>query len=704
MRSLVFSALLIFGLVGPLFGTIWYTFKLEQRVVESAFQFEMRQLSHSLSQGMADPIWNLFPESGKALVEAIANDPRVLEIEVTSTDQGRFLYAGSPPPTEQVTETFTLPVQYEGKVIGEVRVVFDAGFNDAALVDNRRQIIIAAGIALALALLIVATVIRLHLRLARSLAIEATNARLEAEVAERKRANAALLASEEMLRLTADSLPALVAYIDADKRIRFLNRTGGLWFDIPSHEAAGKMLGEVIDADLHQEMARHSDAAALGEAVRFEAEQQLSRERIRPLEMTIVPHQAIGDMRYGFFVLAVDLSEMKLAEAQVQQMQKMEIVGRLTGGVAHDFNNLLAVILNSAELLRDAPEKSDELIAGIIRAATRGGELTHRLLSFSRRQTLRPSGIELESLLAGFTDMAARVLSEKIEIKTDMARNTAGIWADSGQLEIALLNLAVNARDAMPDGGVLTIACREASENMDGDVLAVVELAAAGFVVISVTDTGAGMTPETRANAFEPFFTTKEVGQGSGLGLAMVYGFVKQSGGHVTIDSAVNQGTTVKLFLPRAEAMPGKHGPAAQEKIHSIAKDQRVVLLVEDQPDVAEVTAKLLAHSGYRVLQAGTVAAAKRLLRENTQIDVLLSDVVLPGGENGPAMIDEARRLHGQIAIVFMSGYAPPWIAGTEDDNSDIIVLQKPVRRHVLATAIERAIGGSTRSVASAGE
>ncbi len=814
-RNFLTSIVLVLGLLTPLLATLWYTFSLEQRLVGDAFQVEMEQLTHSLAEGMADPVWNLFPESGEALAKAVASAPHILQIEVTSTAQGPFLAAGAPPPSERATAMFEEPIVYQGQKIGIVRVLADPSYNNGTLAAQRRQILLAASVAFLFALAIVATVVRLNLRLARSAVIEAANVRLKAEIVERRQANEALRASEtqyrellegstqgmiihkdgrvvfanaaaerflgyrkgeivglsrldliadqdverinsfaanrqegwmefrskrkdgstvwtegtasevmwdggqarlnafldvderkraeaalqdseEMLRLTADSLPALVAYTDTDDRIRFLNQTGGAWFGVSARDAVGMHLRDVIGADLYAEMVRRRDAVPVGETVRFEADQLLEGGGTRPMETTVVPHRALGDTLFGFFVLSVDLSERKLAAAQIRQMQKMETVGRLTGGVAHDFNNLLAVILSSAEMLRDKPDGDAKLVASIERAATRGGELTQRLLSFSRQQALRPGSIDLGTLLGDFTDMARRVLGEKIDIQTGLATDIASPWADAAQLETALLNLAVNARDAMPDGGRLSIECRNANRALDGDELARADLAPEDCVVIVVNDTGVGMPPEVSAKAFEPFFTTKGVGEGSGLGLAMVYGFAKQSRGHVTIDSMEGQGTSVKIFLPRARPMVEQPEGQMSGALETSLKGERpIVLLVEDEPDVAEIIARLAEGLGYEILQASDVASGRRILRERPRIDVLLSDVVLPGGENGPALIDEARRLHGNIAIVFMSGYAVSWVDGSKHRSSDFVVLQKPVHRRSLASAIEQAIAAA---------
>ena len=391
-------------------------------------------------------------------------------------------------------------------------------------------------------------------------------------------------------------------------------------------------------------------------------------------------------------VLEEDQTKRRRAEEQLLQAQKMEAVGQLTGGVAHDFNNVLGIILGNLELLGEAVAASgrtESLRQSAIRAAERGAGLTQRLLAFSRKQPLKPQVVEIGRLVESVRGLAARALGESIEIVVQHGRELWHSYIDAGQLESALLNLAINARDAMPEGGRLTIeTANVAVENGDG----VPSLEPGEFVQIRVTDSGCGIAPDMLEHVFEPFFTTKDVGKGSGLGLSMVYGFVKQSGGHVEIESEVGVGTSVSLYLPRYQG-----GDAAAEDVLSYSQipdaDGETILVVEDDQDLREMARSTLEKLGYTTLEAPTAEAAFATLRSGSEIDLLLTDIVLPGGVNGRQLAKEARSLRPALPILFMSGYsqdsAEP--GGGSDGESELI--QKPFRTFEIAAAVRRALG-----------
>ena len=394
------------------------------------------------------------------------------------------------------------------------------------------------------------------------------------------------------------------------------------------------------------------------------------------------------------FTVGNIITERKRMEAELRQAQKMEAVGNLTGGVAHDFNNLLGVIMGNAELLEDSLGSDDKQLHAIVRAATRGSELTQRMLAFSRQQPLRPQSIDLWALVSGMSNLLTRTLGETIEIETRTAPDLWSVSADPGQVENVLLNLALNARDAMPDGGKLTIAC----ENVHLDASFAVcnrEVEAGDYLVLSVSDNGTGMSAEVRARAFDPFFTTKDVGEGSGLGLSMVYGFAKQSGGQVTIYSEEGRGTTVKLYLPRTGKAPDS-GKADQDADTPRGQDE-VILVIEDDPDVRDLSVQMLEGLGYRVINAPHAARARELLANGTHVDLVLSDVVLPGGTSGPEFAEEARTLRPDLMVIFMSGY--PAEAATRNGllGPDTVLLNKPFHRRQLATALRTALDQSAR-------
>ncbi len=384
-----------------------------------------------------------------------------------------------------------------------------------------------------------------------------------------------------------------------------------------------------------------------------------------------------------------DITERTRLEEQLRQAQKMELMGQLTGGVAHDFNNLLAVIQGNAELLADQVGDGDRRAAAILRATTRGAELTQRLLAYSRKQPLNTRTFDLARLVAGMSDMLKRTLGETVDLVIIAPPDLWHAQADPGQVENALLNLALNARDAMPGGGKLTVECSNAKLD-DAYAAELPETEAGDYVVLAVSDMGSGMTAKVRARAFEPFFTTKEVGKGSGLGLSMVFGFAEQSGGQLTIYSEEGQGTAVKLYLPRAEgAVQGEDTSPAREVPRGRGE---AILVVEDDPDVRALAVRMLQDLEYRVTDVPDAATAHAALAGRTPVDLVLSDVVLPGGTSGPEFAEQARETYPNLKIIFMSGY--PAEAATRNGflGSGQVLLNKPFQTRDLAKALRDAL------------
>jgi PAS domain S-box-containing protein len=382
--------------------------------------------------------------------------------------------------------------------------------------------------------------------------------------------------------------------------------------------------------------------------------------------------------------------ELEEAHEALRQSQKMETVGQLTGGIAHDFNNLLQIVSGNLHLLRERlPSDATHLKRYAERAFTgaeRAATLTQRLLAFSRRQPLAPKPLDINRLIPGMSELLHRTLGETIEVESVLAPRLWTVEADPNQLENAIINLAINARDAMPEGGKLTIETQNthldhsyASQNP--------EVSPGQYAVICISDTGVGMDAETAAKAVEPFFTTKEVGRGTGLGLSMVYGFVKQSGGHIKIYSELGQGTTVKIYLPR---LLGEYGEQSEELQFGAteAYGTEVILVCEDDEDVRAYSADVLRELGYKVLEAGDGSAALAVLEANPDVDLLFTDIVLPGGMTGAVLADEAAKLRPGIKTLFTTGYARNAIVHHGRLDPGVELLTKPFSYAELATRV----------------
>jgi CheY-like chemotaxis protein len=367
----------------------------------------------------------------------------------------------------------------------------------------------------------------------------------------------------------------------------------------------------------------------------------------------------------------------------------MEAVGKLTGGVAHDFNNLLTVILGSLELMELSIAKDPQNLARMrlaSQAAKRGAELTQRLLAFARQQRLMPGRVDLNDHVAHMGELLRRTLGEGIAVRMQLAADLWPVRVDPAWLESAIVNLAVNARDAMPHGGTLTI--ETANRQFDEPVVVQgAEIAAGRYVTLFVSDTGMGMTPEIIARAFDPFFTTKEPGKGTGLGLSMVYGFVKQSGGHIRIYSEVGIGTTVKIHLPAVESSEFEPGEV-RETYSETPSGQEVVLVVEDDESVQQTIVAMLRSLGYRVLTAAEGPAALNVLEANGPIDLLLTDVIMPGKLNGPALAREAIKRQPTLRVLYMSGYTENAFTSGDPQGSEVDWLAKPFTKADLARKV----------------
>jgi signal transduction histidine kinase len=374
-------------------------------------------------------------------------------------------------------------------------------------------------------------------------------------------------------------------------------------------------------------------------------------------------------------------------EASLYQAQKMEAVGQLTGGIAHDFNNLLTAIMGGLETVLHAGNLAAPLhrhVTTAMRAAERGARLTQQLLAFSRQQMLHPEVVDVNRLLREFETLMQRAVGESIEFVVALDRDIGACGMDPAQFQSAVLNLVVNARDATPAGGRITLSTRAVAFSHDA-ARPDPEMGPGRYLLVSVSDTGTGMTAEVRERAFNPFFTTKEVGKGSGLGLSQVYGFTKQSGGHIVIESEPGQGTTVQLYMPCADAPAAERSAAAAVARSAPVSPTATVLVVEDDEAVRETAKSALGALGYRTLTAADAAGALAILRRDGPIDLLFTDIVMPGGMNGVELAREARQLRGDLKILLTSGYAA---AAESRAKEGFAVLTKPYRQNELAERV----------------
>jgi PAS domain S-box-containing protein len=529
------------------------------------------------------------------------------------------------------------------------------------------------------------------------------------EVGRRVRSERTIRGRERLIRLVADNVPMLIAYVDKDRVYRFVNQVAARWMNKPIGAFAGRTVDDVLPSAFLERSRERIEAALAGTHLAFEEKRTYPDGVTRWADVTYVPVRegpaggtgAVG----GYIVLVSDITDRKAAEErlreredQLRQAQKMEVVGQLTGGVAHDFNNLLGVIVGNLDLLAmnlvDRPELQ-HILKRAIDAVDRGGTLTRQLLAFSRKQMLQPQSIDVEGLLADLGALLRRTLGESVLVATAAAD---GLWpcrADRHQLETALLNLALNARDAMAKGGQLTIT---ASNTIvaETDAHRTADVRPGEYVAIAVRDDGAGMTSEIAARAFEPFFTTKEVGQGSGLGLSMVYGFCKQSGGHVRLTSAPGVGTTVTLYLPRADS-PARRAAEPPPPPKPQGHGQRI-LVVEDNAALREVAVVVLRNLGYATLEAETARDALAVLAERSDVALVFTDVMLPGGMSGFELGAEARRRWG-MKVLYTSGHPnlDQTMAGGQlaaELPQDAVIVPKPFHAADLARYVKDALEG----------
>ena len=505
-----------------------------------------------------------------------------------------------------------------------------------------------------------------------------------------RRVNEAL-AQRKFLADIVEGTNAFVQVADLEYRWLAINRAAADEFEriFGIRPKVGDSMVELLSSQPeHQAAVKTVWGRALGgeEFVEIGAFGDPARDR-RFYEMRYNTLRDGNGVRIGAYQFVYDVTErvrdqerLREAEEALRQSQKLESIGRLTGGVAHDFNNLLAVFSNGLHLLeRNVPaEQRESVCAAMRRAVARGTGLTHQLLAFTRRQAINPESIDPAAHLKGMREMLKRSLPGNIQVGMDFGTELWPVEIDAGEFELAMLNLFANARDAMPGGGTITVDARNLKEAAD-------EGLPIDFVQLSVADTGCGMPPEVLERVFEPFFTTKEVGKGSGLGLPQVYGFAQQSGGRLTIESRVHTGTIVTLLLPRSLQKPAASVDSSNVPPVSGDGSDRQVLLVEDDVEVAALTREMLSHLGFDVIHAASPAAALGALADARNIHIVFSDIMMPGGMSGIELAREIRRRRPGLPIVLTTGYSE---TTAEMSNAEFRLLLKPYSLEALADAL----------------
>jgi len=503
---------------------------------------------------------------------------------------------------------------------------------------------------------------------------------------------AAALAERRFLADIFEATDAMVQVADVDYRWLAINAAAAAEFERifgVRPRVGASMLELLADQPAQQAAVREVWGRALAgeEFVEIAEFGDPSRDR-RSYEMRYYTLRDPSGARIGAYQFVYDVTErlrdqqrLREAEGVMRQAQKMDALGQLTGGVAHDFNNLLAVFANGLQIIERSlsPDQRERAIAGMRRAITRGTGLTHQLLAFSRRRAMNPESIDLAAQLAGMREMLARSLRGDIEVRMELAGDLWPVEIDAGEFELAMLNVCVNARDAMPAGGTITIAARNVVKTTAADGRP------ADFVRLSVRDVGGGMPPEVLARAFEPFFTTKDIGKGSGLGLPQVYGFAQQSGGRIDIESTVGEGTVVTLLLPRARRVPERPSDAPAASASNYRSRRGLALLVEDDAEVAALTNEMLSFLGFEVVHAASPSAALGALANGREVDVVFSDIMMPGGISGLELGREIRRRQPDLRIVLTTGFSEA-AAGME--SSEFVLLLKPYSLEGLTRAL----------------
>ncbi|TYC75911.1 PAS domain S-box protein [Stappia sp. BW2] len=515
--------------------------------------------------------------------------------------------------------------------------------------------------------------------------------KLERTVEERTRA---LQQSEDWLRLVTDNIPALIAYLSPGPVFRFANRRYADWFGHSVASVAGRPAPEVVGEELFKELEPHINRCFEGNAVSYEYQRNRSDGSIAYMRSTLIPDMTKDGRTLGIFVLSLDATDQKQAEAALVQSQRMDAVGKLTGGLAHDFNNLLAILMGNLLSLgrTQTPldrETLDSKLSPMLEATKRGSDLIQRLLAFSRGKAIDPQNVSLAKVIASAGRLLEGSLPPSVDVTITTESAEIGACIDPTQMETALINLAFNARDAMPEGGTLTIAldmCELDARGADD-----LGIPPGKFARITVGDTGSGMDAETQLRVFEPFFTTKTFGTGSGLGLSMVYGFIHQSGGSIHISSTPGAGTCLTLYLPYRRIATSTSADTDKGDAEPVRPGQgELLLLVEDDPDVANTVTDQLQNLGYAVLRAENAEDARSLALDLPELRAVLSDIIMPGQINGLALAREIQQKRQDLGIALMSGYADWSDLAGQASACEFPVLAKPFADAQLADTLQK--------------
>jgi len=520
-------------------------------------------------------------------------------------------------------------------------------------------------------------------------------AKVTRDLTERRAAEEKLRASEERFRLLVQSVTDYAIYmLDREGRVSSWNAGAERFKGYTADEIIGEHFSRFYSPEDREAGIPRVALQKAEHEGRFEAEGwRIRKDGSRFWASVIIdPVRNDAGELIGFAKVTRDMTEKRAIEEELRQSQKMEAVGQLTGGLAHDFNNLLTGLSGSLEMMKTRVAQGrtadfERYFRAAEGAVKRASALTHRLLAFSRRQTLDPKPTDVNRLLNSLEELLRRTVGLGIEIEVVGSGSLWPTLVDSNQLENAVLNLCINARDAMPDGGKITI--ETANKWLDDNTARGHDLPPGQYVSVCVTDTGAGMSREIAAKAFDPFFTTKPLGEGTGLGLSMIYGFARQSGGQVRIYSEEGQGTTVCIYLPRiAENVTIENGMDSMPPVE-VAGDGEVVLLIDDEPIIRMLIAEVLGEAGYAVIEASDGPTGLSVLDSPAKVDLLVTDVGLPGGMNGRQVADAARVKRPGLKILFITGYAENAVVGSGRLDKDMFVLSKPFQMDVLASRVQ---------------